>query len=55
MSMNLMEVLTLLNVIFLALTYLDNHRKEKQANSYANKRIAYRKTVKAISGYTTIL
>ena len=28
MSLSLMEVLTLLNVVFLALTCLDNHRKD---------------------------
>ncbi len=29
MTMNTMEILTLILVIFAILTYLDNHRKEK--------------------------
>ena len=36
--MNTLEVLTLVLVIFAALTYLDNHHKNKLAISYGNRR-----------------
>lgn len=48
MSINLMEVLTLLNVVFLALTYLDNHRKD--TTDYAENGVYYK-----FSGKSTII
>ncbi len=36
--MNTLEILTLLLVVFAALTYLDNHRKNNSATSYVTRR-----------------